>query len=142
LEQNDVQQVFWRVALAAASRPPWFGTRGDQLVFGLPGNPVSAAVTFLLFARPALAALQGGDPGATRVPARVTEAIPRQAGRDRAIRVSLAEDEQGRTVTPAGGQRSHQLTSMLGADGLALIPAGKGAVEAGERVVVELLERR
>ena len=55
-----VDEVFWRVALRPG-KPTWFGTRGDALVFGLPGNPVSAMVTFLLFARPALAALQGAD---------------------------------------------------------------------------------
>ena len=46
-----MDEVFWRVALRPG-RPTWFGTRGDTLVFGLPGNPVSAMVTFMLFARP------------------------------------------------------------------------------------------
>ena len=79
------------------------------------------------------------DPAATRVAARVTEPIARQEGRDRAIRVRLGEDDQGRTATPTGHQRSHQLTSMLGADGLALIPAGPGEVRPGDRVAVELV---
>ena len=75
-----VEEVFWRVALRPG-RPTWFGTRGDTLVFGLPGNPVSAMVTFLLFARPALAALQGADrtrPSASsRAPRRGDPAPPR-----------------------------------------------------------------
>ena len=58
LHALGVDEVFWRVALRPG-RPTWFGTRGDTLVFGLPGNPVSAMVTFMLFARPALGALQG-----------------------------------------------------------------------------------
>src|SRR5438067_5428263 len=59
-----VEEIFWRVALQPG-KPTWFGSREGKLVFGLPGNPVSAAVTFALFAVPALAALQGAaeEPG-------------------------------------------------------------------------------
>ena len=52
-----MSERFWGVALRPG-KPTWFGSRDDTLVFGLPGNPVSAMVTFLLFVRPALAALQ------------------------------------------------------------------------------------
>ncbi len=52
------QERFWRVSLQPGG-PTWFGTYGEKLVFGLPGNPVSAYVTFSLFAHPALTALQG-----------------------------------------------------------------------------------
>ena len=65
LAELGVEERFWRVALRPG-KPTWFGARGDTLVFGLPGNPVSAMVTFLLFARPALAALQGASPAAAR----------------------------------------------------------------------------
>src|SRR3954462_2494093 len=58
LEALGVEQIFWRVALRPG-KPLWFGRRGTQLVFGLPGNPVSAMVCFMLFARPALAVMQG-----------------------------------------------------------------------------------
>ena len=53
-----VEERFWRVELKPG-KPTWFGVRGEQVVFGLPGNPVSALVTFVLFAAPALRALQG-----------------------------------------------------------------------------------
>ena len=54
-----VRELFWSVALQPG-KPTWFGVAGDgTLVFGLPGNPVSAVVTFSLFVAPALAALQG-----------------------------------------------------------------------------------
>jgi molybdopterin molybdotransferase len=134
LDAEGVEEVFWRVALRPG-KPTWFGTRGDVLVFGLPGNPVSAMVTFLLFARPALLALQGADPQARRRPARLTEAMPRTEGRDELVRVRL----DGARATPTGPQGSHQLTSMLGADGLAIVPAGTGELPAGAEVVVELL---
>ncbi len=62
------RERFWGVGLRPG-KPTWFGARGETLAFGLPGNPVSAMVTFQLFARPALAALQGADPAATRAEA-------------------------------------------------------------------------
>ena len=137
LDELGVEQRFWRVALRPG-KPTWFGTRGDTLVFGLPGNPVSSMVTFILFVRPALAALQGADPAARRVGAVLAEDVRRNPKREQAVRVRLSGDGELR-ATPTGPQGSHQLTSMLGADGLALIPAGEGALAAGERVEVELL---
>jgi molybdopterin molybdotransferase len=138
LEALGVTERFWRVALRPG-KPTWFGTKDGTLVFGLPGNPVSAMVTFLLFVRPALAALQGADPAQTRITARLTEPVPRNPGRDEAVRVRLTDTPAGREATPTGPQGSHQLTSMLGADGLAIVTAGDGEAAAGEPVTVELL---
>ncbi len=129
-----VAEDFWRVALRPG-KPTWFGTRGEQLVFGLPGNPVSSMVTFLLFARPALRALQGADPAARRVRMPLADAVPQTPGRDELVRVSFVDDAAALT----GPQGSHVLTSMLGADGLARIPAGDGELAAGTLVDVELL---
>ena len=129
-----VQERFWRVALRPG-KPTWFGVRGHQLAFGLPGNPVSAMVTFLLFTRPALLRLQGADPGTPRERKRLTRAILRHAGRDECVRVRLDGDE----ATPTGPQASHVLTSMLGADALALVPRGEGELAAGSAVEVERL---
>jgi molybdopterin molybdotransferase len=138
LTANGVEEVFWRVALRPG-KPTWFGRTDDTLVFGLPGNPVSAMVTFLLFVRPALAKLQGGDAAARRVRAVLGEAVERNPGRDEAVRVALREGEGGRVATPTGPQGSHQLSSMLNADGLALVTAGEGAAEEGEAVEIELI---
>jgi molybdopterin molybdotransferase len=135
LEALGVEQRFWRVALRPG-KPTWFGTRERKLVFGLPGNPVSAMVTFHLFVRPALLALQGApfSPGPVRA-ARLGVPIPRNPDRDEAVRVRLDAD----VATPTGPQGSHVLTSMLGADALAIVTAGDGVVDAGETVQVELL---
>ena len=66
--------------------------------------------------------------------------MPRNPKREQAIRVRLRLDADGRPrATTTGEQGSHMLTSMVGADGLALVAAGEGAVAAGERVEVELL---
>jgi molybdopterin molybdotransferase len=134
LAANGVDEVFWRVALRPG-RPTWFGVRrsDDTLVLGLPGNPVSAYVTFTLFARPALAALQGADARARTITARLAVAIDRHPDRDECVRVRI--DESG-AATPTGPQGSHVLSSLLGADGLAVIPRGGEPLPAGVPVDV------
>jgi molybdopterin molybdotransferase len=132
LGELGVEEHFWRVALRPG-KPTWFGTRGRTLVFGLPGNPVSAMVTFLLFARPALAALQGATADPPRERTVLAEAIARSPDRDECARVRLRDGRAELT----GPQGSHQLTSMLEADALAIIPRGEGEVPAGGEVELE-----
>lgn len=134
LIELGVQERFWRVALRPG-KPTWFGTRDEKLVLGLPGNPVSALVTFVLFARPALAALQGA---ATRGRRRASLAHdhPRHPGRDEMVRVRLDDDGRAHVTGPQG---SHVLSSMLGADALALIPRGDGELPSGATVQIEVL---
>jgi molybdopterin molybdotransferase len=134
LEACGVEEVFWRVALRPG-RPTWFGVRRSDrtLVLGLPGNPVSAYVTFSLFAAPALAMLQGADPRPRVRRARLGEAVPRHADRDECVRVQI--DAEG-VATLTGPQGSHVLSSLLHADGLAVIPRGEGLLEVGSAVDV------
>ncbi len=136
-----VTQLFWGVSLQPG-KPTWFGERGRQLVFGLPGNPVSAVVTFSLFARPAIAALQGTTAdGQLDREAMLEHAVARNPVREQALRVRL-ERRHGATIAiPNGPQGSHILSSLLGADALALIPPGRGEVEAGTSVALEVLAR-
>jgi molybdopterin molybdotransferase len=138
LRDLGLEERFWGVRLRPG-KPTWFGTRGDTLAFGLPGNPVSAMVTFQLFTRPALAALQGAPPDAARATAVLAQAIARNPRRDETVRVRLTHSDDGLVAEPTGAQGSHMLTSMLGADGLALIQHGDSELAAGERVEVELL---
>jgi molybdopterin molybdotransferase len=138
LAELRVDEHFWRVALKPG-KPTWFGTRGDKVVFGLPGNPVSAIVTFHLFARPALRRLQGGDAHDTRSQARIDVDYPRQPGRDEVLRVKLHAARDGWHVTPTKAQGSHVLTSMLGAKAFAIVPRGEGTLAAGSTVDIELL---
>ena len=139
LEALGVREVFWRVALQPG-KPTWFGTRGRQLVFGLPGNPVSAVVTFTLFARVALEAMQGADRGpASDREAVLGVAVPRNHQREQAIRVRLERDRSSAVAIPNGPQGSHIVTSLVGADALAMIPAGNGELAAGTRVALEPL---
>ncbi len=142
LAELGVQEVFWSVALQPG-KPTWFGTLdGGRLVFGLPGNPVSAVVTFSLFVLPALRALQG----LRARPMIETEAVlgtevRRSAHREQAVRVVLERESGKTTATPNGAQGSHILTSLLGADALAMIPAGEGTLPAGSSVGLAELAR-
>jgi molybdopterin molybdotransferase len=138
LRDLGVTERFWGVALRPG-KPTWFGTRNGTLVFGLPGNPVSAMVTFQLFVRPALAALQGAAAHADRVSAVLDESVPLHPVREQAVRVRLSARGDGWHATTTGEQGSHMLTSMLGADGLALVAPGEGDAARGTRVEVELL---
>ena len=147
LEELGVEQRFWGVALRPG-RPTYFGVaaggpgEGGSLVFGLPGNPVSAVVTFLLFARPAVRALAGQDPERDRTTAILDSGYEKGPGRTHAARVSLDLREDGwHAELTRDAQGSHILTSMLGADALAVIPAELESVAPGERVQVELLPR-
>ncbi|HEX8066731.1 MAG TPA: molybdopterin molybdotransferase MoeA [Thermoleophilaceae bacterium] len=121
--------------------------RGEQanadrvLVFGLPGNPVSAMVTFHLLARPALRALTGADPSDTRVRARLDAPVRRSPRREQAVRCRVRATDDGWRLDPTGPQESHRISSMLGAGALAMIPAGEGALDAGDPVDAELLPR-
>jgi molybdopterin molybdotransferase len=132
------EQLIWGVKLKPG-KPFWFGVRGDQYAFGLPGNPVSAMVTFQLFARPALRALQGADPGVTRSTAILEGPIAANPDRDQAVRCRLRMADDGWHAQPTGPQGSHVMSSMLGAAALAIVPAGERDLAPGERVEIELI---
>jgi molybdopterin molybdotransferase len=134
----SVEEVFWGLALRPG-RPTWFGTAADgTLAFGLPGNPVSAVVTFILLVRPALLALTGADPARHRAAAVLDARYPKQPGRAHFVRVRLQMRDDGWHAQPTKEQASHVLTSMLGADAFAIIAADRADVETGERVEIEL----
>ncbi len=139
LEALGAQPGFWGLALKPG-RPTWFGTLGSTLVFGLPGNPVSAMVTFVLLVRPALRALLGIPPPQRRPTAVMARDYEKPAGRAHAVRARISTHEDGWHAEPTGAQGSHVLTSMLGADALAILPTDAVLVRAGERVEIEPLQ--
>ena len=138
LAELGVERLFWRVALKPG-KPTWFGMHEGGLVFGLPGNPVSAMVTFILLARPALEAMGGGRPGRRRTTAILDRDYPKRPDRAHAVRCRLDLREDGWHAVPSERHGSHVLTSMLGAEALAIIPTASAGVKGGERVEIELL---
>ncbi len=138
LAELGVEEVFWGLALRPG-HPTWFGVRDSCLVFGLPGNPVSAMVTFDLFVRPALAALQGAPADRRRATAVIDEDYAKRPGRAHVVRCRLEARADGWHVRPTKEQGSHVLTSMLDAEAYALLEVERGDVRAGERVEIEIL---
>lgn len=138
LSALGVEQRFWGLALKPGS-PAWFGVCGDTLVFGLPGNPVSAMVTFVLLVGPALRAMLGREPRGERGEAVIDRDYAKAAGRAHAVRCRLEQRADGLHAIPTGPQGSHVLSSMLGADALALLASDSTGAAAGERVQIEHL---
>jgi molybdopterin molybdotransferase len=125
---------FWRVAMRPG-KPVAFGRWGSTAVFGLPGNPASALVTFELFVRPALRALQG-LPGTGRLVlrARLGAAQEKPPELTLFVRARLRLDGGGPWVDPLVTQQSGHLTSMMGAEALVVLPAGTGRLPRGAAV--------
>jgi molybdopterin molybdotransferase len=132
-EELGVEEVFWRVAVKPG-KPVSFGTRGRTLVFGLPGNPVSALVGFELFVRPALLALQRAEPGPAYRPGRLAAPARRSPERDQLLRAQSRLDDGQLLLEPVRGQESHMIARAAGADALVLVPRGAGELAAGATV--------
>ena len=137
LDRLGVSEDFSGIALRPG-RPTWFGRgRGDVLVFGLPGNPVSSMVTFLLLVRPALERMSGLPYSLPRSRAALTARARGEPDRTHAVRCRLRFGSAQLEATPTrDDQSSHVLTSMLNADCLALLPPGERIWEAGEMVEI------
>ena len=131
-EQIGGKLEFWRVAIKPG-KPFVFGRSGKKVLFGLPGNPVSAFVTFLLLVRPALLRWQGAnDVDLPSHPARLAEALVNRGDRRHFMRVRV--DSAGE-VRSAGVQASHMLSSMARANGLVDVPPNTTLTE-GSAVTV------
>jgi molybdopterin molybdotransferase len=126
-----VEEIFWRVAIKPG-KPVSFGVRGETLVFGLPGNPVSSLVGCELFAKPALRALQGlGDPLPRFEPGVLASALRRNDARDELVRARSRVGPGGVVLEPLSGQESHMIVRSSAADALVHVPRGDGELAAG-----------
>jgi molybdopterin molybdotransferase len=122
---------FWRVAIKPG-KPLAFGSSPRARVLGLPGNPASAIVTFALFGAPLLRILQGdAHPYATPVPAQLAAAQKRSPDRLVFASGALLRDGNRLLVRVHANQSSGAATGLASSDGLALLPAGPGSLEAG-----------
>ena len=129
-----VEEVLWGVAVKPG-KPLWFGVRDRTLVFGVPGNPVSALVCFELFVRPAVLALQGaGSPLPRFEPGTLSRAVRRNPARTELVRARSSVVDGAVEVEPLTGQESHMIARAAGADVLVLVPAGDGELVAGAAV--------
>ena len=144
LDRLGGQSMRWMQVAIKPAHPLAFGVVNGKPVFGLPGNPVSAMVSFELFVFPALRQIMGHEfPHRARVPAVADEPLPRpRDGKVHFMRVEATYQEDGRFhVRPTGGQASNLLRTMALANALAVVPDGNG-VAAGQPVEVLLLDYR
>jgi molybdopterin molybdotransferase len=134
LADAGVALDFWKVAIKPG-KPLCVGRAGSTRVLGLPGNPSSAALTFVLFAAPLLRAMQGDRVIAPPALEAALAADVRHApGRAEFVRVTLDETAAPPLAYPLGNQASGAVTSFAWADALALLPAESGGLAAGSRV--------
>jgi len=122
LEACGVRQVFFGVAIRPG-HPLWLGERGEQRVLGLPGNPVSSAVCFHAFGRELLGVPDDWD---ARLP--LASAYRKDTPRTELVRCR----EMDGALHPLPRQGSHAITSLASATHLAVIPADRDEVPAGE----------
>ncbi|MGD0700738.1 MAG: gephyrin-like molybdotransferase Glp [Trebonia sp.] len=135
---RELGTVTFRKVAMQPGMPQGFGVIGEDQVpiFTLPGNPVSAYVSFQLFVRPAIAALQGAsDLDLPRVQATLTAAVRSPSGRRSYLRGVL----DGAKVSPLSGQGSHQIASLGRANALILVPEWETGLPAGDTVDVLIL---
>ncbi len=142
---DELGQIdFWRVNLRPG-KPLAFGTLGKAKAtatavpfFGLPGNPVSAMVTFDVFVRPTLLKMSGRPDSVPTVEATLREAL-KSDGRRSYIRVKLSREDGEYSAVATGTQSSGALMSMVLADGLLIIPEGVTETHIGDKFPVRLL---
>jgi molybdopterin molybdotransferase len=127
---------FWSLNMKPG-RPLAFGVVGGVPLVGLPGNPVSAMIATELFVRPAVLKMQGFTEWPwPELRARLTDPIVRKDGRRHYLRVRLRETPDGWEATLTGDQGSGILSSLVQADGLAVIPEDVDHLPAGAEVRV------
>lgn len=128
---------FWKVRMRPG-KPLAFGHLQNTPFMGLPGNPVSAMISFDVFARPAILKMAGRSLQTATAEAELAHAL-QSDGRQSYLRVTL-ERQNGKLVARStGNQSSGVLTSLVNADGLLIVPEGVTEVQAGSRLPVRLL---
>ena len=139
LSQLGMKVKFWKVAMKPG-KPLVFGTIGNKPVFGLPGNPTSAMISFEQFVRPAILKMMGH----TNLYRPLIEAVlgqdaPKEPTRPHLVRCRLVDRDGQLTAVVAGAQSSGALRSMVLADGLMILTPEDAPFTAGKKVPVQML---
>ncbi len=140
LESLGATEIFGRVSLRPGGQICFYVAEDGTLCFALPGNPVSATVSFRLFVVAAIDALLGGSRTTRRTTATAATDLPGKIGRTTAVRIRAELRDDGWYVAPSQShQDSHVLTSLLDIDGFAFVPEDRASLAAGETVDVEFV---
>jgi len=132
---------FWKIAMKPG-KPMAFGRLSQSLFFGLPGNPVSAMVTFYQLAKPALKKLSGATPKAPlRLSATVTNDLRKSVGRLEFQRGFASTDDNGvLSVSTTKEQGSGMVGSMCHANCFIILPRERGNIAEGDQVMIEIFD--
>lgn len=134
------EMTFWRVRMKPG-KPLAFGRIGGVPLLGLPGNPVSAMVSFELFARAAILKMLGQrNPERMSVEATLVDGMKRKDSRRHFVRVRVEEKDGAYQARLTGDQGSGRLSTMVEANGLAIIPEDWSSAPPGSKVRVMILE--
>lgn len=139
LTQLEVQPLFWKLR-QKPGKPLFVGVRGEQMIFGLPGNPASSLISYYEYVRPALRKLMGHR--APLLPERhlpCEASLTKEAGKTHFLRARITTHNGECSVAPCQGQGSHSLKSFAETNALIVLPEDVTHVDAGERVVVHVL---
>ncbi len=138
-EAHDAALSFWKVRVKPG-KPLAFGHIGGKPAFGLPGNPVSCMVGFLQFVRPVIRSVLGdASPFLPVIQARLASSLSKKPGRALLARVALSLEEGEVRAVPVSNDSSGAVTSMVGADGLALLGEDCTGLQKGACVDVQVL---
>jgi molybdopterin molybdotransferase len=138
-EELGLEILFSKVAIKPG-KPTVFARKGDTLVFGLPGNPISALVTFECFVRPALGSLCGmSQPQLHRMKGTLMADMEQSSGRMAFFPAWVYWDDDGVKVEPLRWKSSADIIGFTGANATFIFPRGKSHLRKGEIVEVMLL---
>jgi molybdopterin molybdotransferase len=139
LQDVGVERRFWKVDIKPG-RPTAFGLKAGLPVFSLPGNPVSAMITFEELVRPALLKMTGHQRVIKPfVRATLKETVTKKVGRVQFLRVHVVDDGERLLAVSAGDQNTGILSTMLRANGVAVLPANQERIAAGEEINVHMI---
>ncbi len=140
LSEVGMKLKFWKVAMKPG-KPLIFGTIGAKPVFGLPGNPASAMISFEQFVRPALLKMMGHQALFRRiVEARLAKEVIAESGRLHLVRCRLIEENGRIWALSTGTQSSGVIRSMVLAEGLMILPPSRTPYAKGTPVKVQVLQ--
>lgn len=133
LESLGVRKVFHKARMKPG-KPIYFGKLSERIIFGMPGNPVSAFLSYKIFVRPALNIMMGMDRGGFKTEKGVVNR-PIKRGRRKTFLPTFASGDNGRWfLEPAGWRGSADIFALARSNAFAIIEAGEGMVEAGTAV--------
>lgn len=139
LQRAGVEEIFWRVRVKPG-KPLFFGRMDNTLIFGLPGNPVSAATNFFIFVRPVIDKMLGKTSwGLETGYACLSNSLIIRPGRRKFFKGRMVRDPLQSKVRIMTEQRSGVFSPMTGADVLIEVPEEVNSLKKGERVRVHYL---